>query len=943
MNDLNAKAKAIFLAALEQNSPREIISFLDTACGGDQVLRTHVEELLRAYEQAGNFLGGAPARKEELETSAAERPGMSIGPYKLVEEIGEGGFGIVFLAEQQEPVRRKVALKVLKPGMDSRHVIARFETERMALALMDHPNIARVLDAGQTELGRPYFVMELVKGIPITRYCDEQQLTPRERLELFVPVCAAIQHAHQKGIIHRDLKPTNVLIASYDGRPVPKVIDFGVAKALGQQLTERTLVTGFGGIVGTLEYMSPEQAEFNALDVDTRADIYSLGVLLYELLTGTTPLTPERLKQAAMTESLRLIREEEPPKPSRRISDSKDSIASVSAQRKLEPARLTRELRGDVDWIVMKCLEKDRTRRYETASGLAQDIGRYLQDEAVEASPPSRWYRFRKFTRKNRRLIGTVAMLVLLLAAGTGMSAWQAVRARAAEREALEARDREAEQRKQVEKSEARSRAVLKFFQDKVLAAARPKGQEGGLRRDVTIREALDQAESEISQSFADEPLVEASIRNTLGVSYWYLGAQDMAMRQQDRALVLRRQELGSNHPDTVGIMNDVAIILVSQGKLQEARKVLAEVVEVKRRTFGPEDPVTLRSVSNIAGVMAMLGSYEEASKLTEETWHIQQRVEGPEKIFTLRAAYNLAIMWRHLGRTEEARKLFEETLQTLKRVFGPDHQDTLRVMTYLGELLLDQDQTADARKYFELALERQKQVLGLDNDETIMTMADLAETARVQGRLDEAGMLAGAAADLHRRTLGPEHPQTLVTLTILANVYRDANRYAEARELYENTLQRLRLVLGPRTVETQKLMNSYAWLLATAADTRYRDPQRATELAKEVVQYPPKSGDKWTTLGVAYYRAGDWKNAIAALERSEALTPGGFTTANVFFLAMSYWKLGEKEKARTFFDRAANSVPISSRMTQRELMRIRTEAAGLLGIPNSQSPHHVN
>jgi serine/threonine protein kinase len=377
----------------------------------------------------------SPAAALQLTTDSpgTEGVGTQIGPYKLVEQIGEGGFGVVYLAEQQQPIRRRVALKVLKPGMDTRQVVARFEAERQELALMEHPNIARVLDGGETASGRPYFVMELVKGVPITKYCDEHQLTPRERLALFVPVCQAVQHAHQKGIIHRDPKPSNVLIASYDGKPVPKVIDFGVAKALGQPLTERTLVTGFGGIVGTLEYMSPEPAEFNALDIDTRSDIYSLGVLLYEFFTGTTPLTKERLNQAALTEVLRLIREEEPPRPSTRLSDSKNSLASISAQRKLEPARLTKEMRGELDWIVMKCLEKDRNRRYETASSVMRDIERYLNDEPVEAGAPSAIYKLRKFVRRNRAAVLTASTVAAARAAGMAVATWQAVRATAAE------------------------------------------------------------------------------------------------------------------------------------------------------------------------------------------------------------------------------------------------------------------------------------------------------------------------------------------------------------------------------------------------------------------------------------------------------------------------------------------------------------------------------
>jgi serine/threonine protein kinase len=343
------------------------------------------------------------------------------GRYKLLEEIGLGGMGAVWMAQQTEPVKRLVALKLIKAGMDSKQVLARFEAERQALALMDHPNIARVLDAGTTATGRPFFVMELVKGAPITCYCDEQRLTPRRRLELFAPVCQAIQHAHQKGIIHRDIKPSNVLVALYDGNPVPKVIDFGIAKATGLQLTEKTLATGFGAVVGTLEYMSPEQAELNQLDIDTRSDVYSLGVLLYELLTGTTPLDRKQLKQAAMLELLRLIREAEPPRPSMRLSESKDSLPSISAQRQTEPAKLTKLMRGELDWIVMKALEKDRKRRYETANGLALDVQRYLADEPVQACPPSLGYKLRRLARRNKSTIAvamlvTVAMVVAIIA-----------------------------------------------------------------------------------------------------------------------------------------------------------------------------------------------------------------------------------------------------------------------------------------------------------------------------------------------------------------------------------------------------------------------------------------------------------------------------------------------------------------------------------------------
>jgi WD40 repeat protein/serine/threonine protein kinase len=494
--------RSVFLEALEIGEPDARAAYLDRACHCNPALRRGVEELLAAHGRSGSFMSRPASGEATADCQPiAERPGTVLGPYKLMEQLGEGGMGLVFVAEQQQPVRRKVALKIIKPGMDSKPVIARFEAERQALALMDHQNIAKVLDAGATESGRLYFVMELVHGIPITDYCDAHKLTPRERLELFLPVCHAVQHAHQKGIIHRDLKPSNILVTMYDDKPVPKVIDFGVAKAIEQRLTEKTVYTQFGTLVGTFEYMSPEQAEMNAFGVDTRSDVYALGVLLYELLTGTTPLERQRLREAAYGEIVRLIKEEEPPPPSTRLNSSRAALAGISRQRGSAPEQLTELVRGELDWIAMRCLEKDRTRRYETANGLAKDVERYLKDEPVEACPPTAGYRLRKFARKNKRLLATAAAFTALLLLGVVASAWQAVRATQAEvaanTNAVQAQEKEQEAKQQRDEAKAlaeKLRATQTQLRSTLYAAhmnlAQHALEAGGTGR---VRELLEQ------------------------------------------------------------------------------------------------------------------------------------------------------------------------------------------------------------------------------------------------------------------------------------------------------------------------------------------------------------------------------------------------------------------------------------------------------------------
>ena len=529
----------IFIIALQKDDPAQRQAYLDEVCAGQPDLRTQVEKLLRLYLGAGSFLEKPAAElattREVLgaagQSASCEAPGAIIGPYKLIEPIGEGGMGSVWMAQQTEPVKRLVAIKLIKAGMDSRQVIARFGAERQALALMDHPNIARVLDAGATDAGRPYFVMDLVKGVPITRSCDEHHLTPRQRLELFIPVCQAVQHAHQKGVIHRDLKPSNVLVALYDGKPVPKVIDFGVAKAAGQSLTEQTLITGFGNLVGTLEYMSPEQAEVNQLDIDTRSDIYSLGVLLYELLTGSPPFSRKELERAGMLEMLRVIREQEPPKPSTKLSTA-EGLPTLAANRGTEPAKLTKLVRGELDWIVMKALEKDRGRRYETASGFAMDVQRYLADEPVLACPPSRSYRLRKYAHKHKTVLATAAVFVALLVAAAGISIALASWA-SRERDRAEGREREAETN--LKSALGAVDQMLTRIGDVTLVNV---PQMEPVRREL-LQDAL-----RFYQKFLSQEANNAVIRSELAIAYRRMGTIQSLLGQRKEAEESYRQAL---------------------------------------------------------------------------------------------------------------------------------------------------------------------------------------------------------------------------------------------------------------------------------------------------------------------------------------------------------------------------------------------------------------
>jgi serine/threonine protein kinase len=761
--------KELFLGALAI-APAQRAAWLQNACGVDAELHRHVEMMLAAHDESQSLIDrmappagapqgatgamAAPADHHGAEPGEIEKAGTMVGSYKLLEEIGEGGMGTVWMAEQTEPIHRRVAVKVVKEGMDSKQVLARFEAERQALALMDHPNIARVLDAGKTCSGRPYFVMELVKGLPITRYCDEKRLAVRERLQLFADVCRAVQHAHQKGIIHRDIKPSNVLVAPYDGRPIVKVIDFGVAKATGQRLTERTLFTGFGAVVGTLEHMSPEQAELNNQDIDTRSDIYSLGVLLYELLTGSTPFSRKELERAGMLEVLRLIREQEPTRPSVKLSTA-DGLPTLAANRATEPKRLTALVRGELDWIVMKALEKDRNRRYETANGLARDVERYLADEPVEAAAPSAWYRLRKLVHRNKGPLCAGALVGLALVAGTVAATlgWIEARkqreaARENEAKARQAADSEKkahdQARKRLEQIEKGNEILLAIFADLNIHSVR----EGNEPLEAVLARRLLRAGEQLEGEVVGNSLAVAALQNCLGTSLMTLGHPQEAVSLYDRARQTREAQLGADHPDTLVSMSNLATGYKAAGKLDLAVPLHEQTLKRRKARLGTDHPDTLNSMNNLASAYRVAGRVDEAVRLFEEVLNVRKARQGADHLDTLTSMNNLANAYRVAGRLDRALLLFEETLKLRKAKLGPDHPDTL------------------------------------------MSMGQLAGGYVSTRRLDLALPLMEETLRLYRARLGPEHPATLTTTNNLAVAYQDAGRPEQALPLYEEVLK---------------------------------------------------------------------------------------------------------------------------------------------------------
>ncbi len=768
--------QTIFTMAIEKKTPAERDAFLDQACAGNEELRGSVGLLLKAYEKAGAFLEDAPSViAATIDQPAAEQAGAMIGPYKLIKEIGEGGMGSVFMALQKEPLRRKVALKVIKPGMDTREVIARFEAERQALALMDHPNIARVLDAGATDWGRSYFVMELVQGVSITEYCDQNRLNSGQRLNLFVTVCQAVQHAHQKGVIHRDIKPGNVMITLHDAQPVVKVIDFGIAKAIHQKLTEKTLFTNCAQMMGSPQYMSPEQAAMSGLDVDTRTDVYSLGVLLYELLTGTTPVDKHRAHEAAYDDVRRMICEEEPTKPSAKVSTLGKTAATVFEDRRTDPKRLSALIRGDLDWIVMKALEKDRTRRYETAHGFASDVRRYLNNEPVGACPPSASYRLTKFVRRNKAALSGVAAVTVALVMGMAISTWQAVRATKAERLAQVESDHS-----KIEAS--RANAVVDLLLE-MLDSANPDDAKGS---DYTVRELLDDFSRGLDGQLQDQPEVEGTIRATIGNAYRRLALPEHAEPHLKAALDLRRRVFGNEHEMVAKSLLDYAFNFWERDRTSPEAVALGREAVAIHRNLGAR---TEKMIVALRHLQLFLGRDAEGDRVAAEALSIAEHLHLDEHPDVAIILHNMAQIRTSKGDYVQAESLGRKALAMHRKLHGNEHPETAWALTALANALRFQCKTDEAETHYREAIEIFNRQFGEGYRGADAAMVGLAIVLGTKG--DDAGaesMLQEALA-IRREQLGPEHVRVAISLCGIASALKDKGDYSEAEPYYQEAI----------------------------------------------------------------------------------------------------------------------------------------------------------
>ncbi len=768
-------------------------AYLERTTAGEPELRARVEELLAAERAIDAGFLKSPV---DAPAAVGERAGDTIGRYRLLQEIGQGGMGVVWMAEQREPVVRKVALKIVKLGLDTREVVVRFEAERQALALMDHPHIAKVLDGGATTAGRPYFVMELVKGVPITDYCDQARLGLRERLELFTKVCEAIQHAHHKGVIHRDIKPSNVLVTLYDGVAVPKVIDFGIAKATSAELTKKTLFTQYAQILGTPEYMAPEQAELSGLDIDTRADVYSLGVLLYELLTGAKPFDMRTAMQAGFEELLRTIREDEPVKPSTRVSTAGREASPVALRRELNVESWSARLRGDLDWIVLRALEKDRSRRYETPSGFAEDISRYLRDEPVLAAPPSAAYRVTKFVRRRKKIVALASLLLVTLLAGLAGTSWGFLEARKSAEAERAAKELSEERRVQAERNLEYARKGNEILGN-VFARLSPDkayGSLGEFRDD--LRDGVKDAAAALEQAAIGDPLEVARLQRQLGLSLSALGEGKASLALFQRAEETFVRELGPDAPEALSVQQNVAVALLAAGDFKLALPALEAHLANARRVFGDDDPQTLDALFSLGEGLFRNGRYEDAARIFGEAREPLERERGVDSPETIRCIANLASAERELDHVDQAIALYETALERAHKSLGTDHPDTTSIEESLAVAYQSKGDMARALPLLERTLKTLRTRLGQDDPKTMRAANDVAVAYYRLGRYAEAEPLLEAALAAHEAEHGEAHPNSLSAASNLATVYIETGKRAKAIELLEKTLRLRRATL---------------------------------------------------------------------------------------------------------------------------------------------------
>ena len=800
------KIEQVYHSALEQAGSRRA-AFIEQACDGDESLRQEVESLLAHARDTENFLE-APAldvAARDLSTSrepdTASHP-ASIGRYRIIRLLGEGGMGTVYEAEQEEP-RRVVALKVIKLGLATPDRLRRFRRESQALARLQHPGIAQIYESSTADAGfgpQPFFAMEFIRGLPLKEYAEVHQLNTRQKLALMAKVCEAVHHAHQRGLIHRDLKPGNILV---DETGQPKILDFGVAHVEEADVQEGdsqpTMQTGLGQLVGTLAYMSPEQVLGDPLEVDTRSDVYALGVILYELLSGRMPY---EVNHRQLTEAVHTIRDEEPV-----------SLSSID-----------RDYRGDVETLVRKALEKHKTRRYTSAADLGADIQRYLSDEPITARPPSAGYQLRKFARRHRGLMASMAVVFVVLLAGVAVSTAMAVRARRAEAEA---------------------RAVSEFLQKDVLAEAGASTQAGPNAKPdphLEVRTALDRAAGRIQGKFGKQPLVEASIRQTIGDTYEDLGLFSEAQQQEERALAIRKRMLGEAHPATLESMDHLAVLYRKEGNYAEAEPLRIKFLEARRRVLGELHPETLDAMNNLALLYRYEGKPELAEPLYIKAVEGLHRFKGVDSRQAVVTMANLAQLYHDQAKYAQAEQLFSEALEAAPRVLGEEHPDTLTIMNNLAQVYQDEGKFAQAELLQRKVLEVDIRVMGVEHPDTLIHFGNMAKLYRNQGKNVEADALFNRVLETQRRVLGEDRPETMTTMALLGSLEGYEGKYEDAEHLLTRALEGQRRVLGNEHRSTQ---NSLVWLGRVRLQ-QYKYAQAEANFREALSTYLKTNPESW-------------------------------------------------------------------------------------------------